>query len=342
MSAPRTMLVTGAGGFMGAHLVERLASLGMEVRALDVRPWGGSRWGGRVQSHQVDICDGLAVAPLLEGVDTVFHLASLHLEVGADPAAFDAVNVHASAGLVALAAKSGVRRFVHTSSVGVYGDAGRGIPLREDGPKHPDSPYERSKLKGETAVMSHARETSLELVVLRPAWVYGPGCPRTGKLLRALRSGRFFYIGSGDNLRHPLYIDEMIDAFVRATDTAGVSGGVYNVAGPRVMPLREMVETFARVAQVPPPRLHLPVALGYAAGWAAELVFPALKREPPLSRRSLAFFRSNNAWDISAARDELGFAPTIDLEEGVRRTLTGGAESSAVSAGMARRHQGVA
>ncbi|HJR15483.1 MAG TPA: NAD-dependent epimerase/dehydratase family protein [Gemmatimonadales bacterium] len=332
MSARRSVLVTGAGGFIGAHLVNRLASLGMEVRALDLRRPNGLAREGQVRVHQVDICDRRALAPLLEGVDTVFHLASLHLEVGADPAAFDAVNVHASADLVTLAAEQGVRRLVHTSSVGVYGDAGRGPPLSEDAPKHPDSPYERSKLKGETAVISRAHDAGLELVALRPAWVYGPGCPRTGKLLRALRKGRFFYIGPGDNRRHPLFIDEMIHAFLLAADAPGQAGGIYNIAGPRIMPLREMVETFASVARVRLPTVHVPTPLGYAAGWAAELAFHAVNREPPLSRRSLAFFRSHNAWDISAAQRELGFEPAIDLEEGIRRTLTGTTEQHAVVA----------
>ena len=335
-----TVVVTGAGGFIGSHLVQRLASLGLQVRALDLQPVVGTQWPGTVEFHQVDICNRGAVAPLLEGVDTIFHLASLHLEVGAAPEAFEEVNVHASAALVTLAAEHRVRRIVHTSSVGVYGDAGHGSPLREDGPKHPESPYECSKLAGETAVLSRAEVTGIDVVVLRPAWVYGPGCPRTAKLLRALRKGRFFYIGSGDNRRHPLYIDEMIEAYLLAAGAAAVGGRIYNVGGPRIMPLREMVETFARVAQAPLPRLHLPMPVGYAAGWAAELLFHAAGREPPLSRRSLAFFRSNNAWDLSAARLELGFAPTIDLEEGVRRTIAGSTESREGS--MTRQLQGVA
>jgi nucleoside-diphosphate-sugar epimerase len=303
----------------------------MEVRALDLRPLTEFRGHPEVRPHCVDIRDRAAVAPLLAGVDTLFHLASMHLEVGADAAAFEAVNVHAAADLVTLAAESGVRRFVHTSSVGVYGDAGQGLPLREDAPKHPDSPYERSKLKGERSVLNRAAEAELELVVLRPAWVYGPGCPRTGKLLRSLEKGRFFYIGRGDNLRHPLFIDEMVDAFTLAAAAGGVNGRIFNVGGPEIMPLREMVETFACGARFPLPTVHLPISLGYLAGWAAELAFHAAGREPPLSRRSLAFFRSNNAWDISAARDELGFEPTITLDEGVRRTVAGSPE---------RRHDG--
>jgi dihydroflavonol-4-reductase len=326
VTVPRRVLVTGAGGFIGSHLVQRLASLGLEVHALDLRPQVKSAYSREVKAHQVDICNAAAVDLLLEGVDTVFHLASLHLEVGVGPAAFDAVNVDAAANLVTLAAERGVRRFVHTSSVGVYGDAGRGLPLREDAAKHPDSPYERSKLKGERAVLARAREAGLELIVLRPAWVYGSGCPRTAKLLRSLEKGRFFYIGKGDNLRHPIYIDEMIDAFIGAREASGLNGRIFNVAGPEIMPLREMVETFARAASFSRPRLHLPMSLGYLAGWGSEVAFHAAGREPPLSRRSLAFFRSNNAWDISAARSDLGFEPTVGLKEGVRRSLAGAAE----------------
>jgi dihydroflavonol-4-reductase len=328
----RTVLVTGAGGFIGAHLVRRLAAMGMEVRTLDVRPQVGAPTQSGVRHYQVDIRDRAAVKPLLDGVDTIFHLASLHLEVGADPAAFDAVNVHAAADLVTFAAESGVRRFVHTSSVGVYGDAGRGLPLREDAPKHPDSPYERSKLKGERAVLARALDSQIELVVLRPAWVYGPGCPRTSKLLRALEKGRFFYIGSGDNARHPIYIDDMVDAYLLAADTTGLSGRIFNVGGPEIMTLQGMVEAFARGAGFPAPTLHLPVSLGHVMGWAAELAFHAAGREPPFSRRSLAFFRSNNAWDISAAREQLGFEPSVGLEEGVRRTVASSAEHPLVIA----------
>lgn len=330
----RIGVVTGARGFIGTHLVRRLAALGWEVRAMDRRPAGRPAGAGPVRAYQADIRDGHAMGPLLEGADTVFHLASMHLEVGQGDAAFQAVNVHAAADLVSLAALHGVKRMLHTSSVGVYGDAGRGGPLREDAPKHPDSPYERSKLAGEIAVLARAGEVGLEVTVLRPAWVYGSGCTRTEKLLRALRKGRFFYFGAGDNVRHPIYIKEMVDTFVLAAQAApGPSGRIYNVAGPRTMPLREMVETFAYVAGAPRPRLHLPAALGYAAGWAAELAFGALGKEPPLSRRSLAFFRSNNAWDVSAARHDLGFEPRIDLEEGVRQMLQ---ESAAIDAATSR------
>jgi nucleoside-diphosphate-sugar epimerase len=118
----------------------------------------------------------------------------------------------------------------------------------------------------------------------------------------------------------------MIDAFTLAAEASGVNGRIFNVGGPQIMPLRDMVETFARGAGFPVPTLHLPMSLGYLAGWGAELAFHAANREPPLSRRSIAFFRSNNAWNISAARNELGFEPRIDLDEGVRRTLAGSPE----------------
>ena len=81
------------------------------------------------------------------------------------------------------------------------------------------------------------------------------------------------YFGRGDNLRHPLYIEEMVDAFILAGEASGLNGRIFNVGGPEIMPLREMVETFARGAKLPNPTLHLPMSLGYLAGLAAELAF---------------------------------------------------------------------
>ena len=214
-----------------------------------------------------------------------------------------------------------MRRLVHTSSVGIYGHV-EDPPANEDAPKHPQTPYERTKLAGEEAVLRCAREAGLDVVVLRPAWVYGPGCPRTAKLLRSLRKRRFFYVGAGANLRHPLFIDDMVDAYLcAAAAPAEVAGRSYVIAGPRSMTLREMVETFARASGVMAPRLRLPRGVSRGLALAAEVAFRIAGREPPFSRRSLAFFENDNAFDTSAAERDLGFRAKVDLEEGLQRTL---------------------
>jgi len=321
-----TVLVTGAAGFIGSHLTARLAARGATVRALDVAPRPESLDATNIDYRRGDIRDPALMAELLTGADTVYHLASVHLAVHESEAAFEAVNVGATEALVEACAEARVGRLVHTSSVGIYGHV-EDPPAGEDSPKHPQTPYERTKLRGETAALRKADEVGLDVIVLRPAWVYGPGCPRTAKLMRTLRKGRFFYMGSGGNLRHPIYIDDMVDAFLLAASApAERAARAYIIAGPRYMPLREMIDTFSAALQVPPPRLSIPVALGRGLGLAAEIAFGLLRREPPFSRRSLAFFENDNGFTTVAAERDLGFHPRVDLEEGLRRTLAASEE----------------
>lgn len=323
MSSADEVLVTGAAGFIGRHLVRRLAEDGARVTAVDVEESPPSFASERIRYDRCDVRDTAKLEELLSEDGDVYHLASVHLEVGKDESAFEAVNVRAARDLVEACEVAGVRRLIHTSSVGIYGHV-EDVPAREDSPKRPETPYERTKLVGERAVRDRAEEMDVELVVLRPAWVYGPGCRRTDKLTGALRTGRFFYIGKGDNLRHPLYIEDMLNAFLLAAEApSDLSGNSYLVGGPRYMTLREMVDTFAGVMGVSPPRIHIPKPVGWGMGLAMEGLFTFSGSEPPFSRRSLAFFQNDNAFDISAARRDLGFDPVVDLEEGVARTLEG-------------------
>jgi dihydroflavonol-4-reductase len=318
---PTRMVVTGAAGFIGRHLTQRLAADGAEVVALDVQPRPPQLAHPRIRFEALDIREEAGLARELEGADTVFHLASVHLSVHADPEEFRAVNVEAARRLVELCAAAGVKRLVHTSSVGIYGHVSE-PPAAEESAKDPRSLYERTKLAGEEAVAQRAHELGQDVVVLRPAWVYGPGCPRTEKLFRALRKGRFFYVGGGTNLRHPIYIDEMVEAFRLAAAAPGsTTPRCYIVAGPRPVRLRELVEGFAAAAGVEAPTLSLPRPAAVAAGLMAELAFKPLRREPPFSRRSLAFFENDNAFTTASIQRDLGFVPRIDLEEGLRLTL---------------------
>jgi nucleoside-diphosphate-sugar epimerase len=315
------VLVTGAAGFIGAHLALRLAAEGHVVHALDVRPLPEPLLRAGITHHAVDMRDSAAVESLLDDIDVVHHLASAHLEVHRTAAFYEQVNVLAAAALAAACAKRGVRRLVHASSVGVYGHVAE-PPAREDSSFRPGTLYERTKLAGEQAVARVAAGAGLDVIVLRPAWVYGPGCRRTAKLLRGVARGRFAYVGDGCTLRHPIHVDDVVDAFlIAAAAPAGANGGCFIIAGPRSLPLRELVETCARVLGVAPPRRRIPRALALVAGRGAELAWGAIGREPPISRRTLSFFENDNAFDTTAAARDLGFVARIELEDGLRRTI---------------------
>lgn len=320
MSAPgprpsRCVLVTGAGGFIGRHLVDALAERGAAVRALDLHL--GALPPG-VEGIVADVGDPHACRSALDGADTVYHLAACHLGVRTPEAEFERVNVRAAADLVRRAAEAGVRRFVHCSSVGVYGRIAS-PPADEDSPCRPTLAYERTKLAGEAAVLAAAEEVALETVVLRPAWVYGPGCPRTEKLFRAIAAGRFAIGGRGDRLRHCLYVRDLVEAFLLAAQADGAVGQRIIVADRAAVSIRELVDRIAELTGGRRPPRVPGIALAATAN-VVEAVFRPLGREPPISRRTLEFFRSNTAFRTDRARRLLGFEARYDLAAGLAET----------------------
>jgi nucleoside-diphosphate-sugar epimerase len=324
MSAATRALVTGAGGFIGSHLIRYLAARGWAVRALDLHPPTAVP-SSNIEYRVCDIRDEQALTLALQDIGYVFNLASVHLDVHATYEQFESVNVGALQRVVECSAAAGVRRLVQVSSVGVYGHV-VSPPAKEDAPLHPENDYERTKAAGEEIARHTANRTGLDLVIVRPSWVYGAGCPRTAKLLRSLRKGRFFYIGKGNNLRHPIYVDDFLEGVESAAlAPAGVCGKTFNLAGPRWMTVEEMVSEFAKAINVRPPTIHAPRWMGLTAGWAAERVSAVVGAEPPISRRTLAFFENDNAFDISAARQAFGFDPRTELEGGVRQAAANGA-----------------
>ncbi|HKY60815.1 MAG TPA: NAD-dependent epimerase/dehydratase family protein [Gemmatimonadota bacterium] len=317
---PSRVLVTGAGGFIGSHLAADQSHRGREVVALDLDLGRVAHLerAGRFDIVAGDFMDPAVIRHALAGVDTVFHLAAIHLGSRASEAEHRWVNAEGVEKLVRTAEAAGVRRFVHCSSVGVHGRV-EDPPADEDSPCRPEGAYETTKLAGEEIVRAAIRERGFPAVILRPAWVYGPGCPRTERLFRAVRKRRFPLAGRGDALRHCVYIRDMLDAFDRAAETRDAVGEVIIVGDESPVTVRTLIDEIAELVGSPPPRsIPLPV-LRLAAG-VCELAFRPLGKEPPVSRRSIKFYTNNTAFDISKARRLLGWNPRYDLRAGLAET----------------------
>jgi nucleoside-diphosphate-sugar epimerase len=317
----KRVLITGAGGFIGRHLVADQLKRGHDVTAVDIRVDALEPLRGNPDLHilQGDFADASLLEDHLPNQDVCFHLASAHLETGVDDNYFWRVNVENLAGFIQRCQDAGVRRFVQCSSVGVFGDL-KHPPADEDSPCNPDVPYEKSKLAGEKIVREFAAQYGYPVVIVRPAWVYGPGCPRTARLFRSIKKGSFFFVGDGRTLRHPIYIDDMVQGFeVAATDDRALND-VFIIAGPRPVTLLELTQAIAATLGKPAPSLKIPTALMEPAAAVSETVFGLLGRHAPLTRRSLKFFTGNTAFVTRKAETCLGFKANIDLPEGLRRT----------------------
>lgn len=315
------VLITGAGGFIGRHLVDSQLAQGNEVRAVDLHVEQLAHTGSdqRLEIIRGDIADYDELPKLIEGVDVVYHLASAHLDVSLPDAHYYRVNVEATKALLLAARVAGVRHFVHCSSNGVLGDL-KQLPADETTPCRPTNIYEQTKLLGEQEALAFCGETGFPVVVVRPAWVYGPGCSRTARLLRTVRRGRIILFGDGSTLRHPIYVRDAVQG-LELSAACGAPGAVYFLAGERALSIQELVQTMANVLGVQLRIIHLPFALGISAGYMVQFAFKLIGRRPPISRRTMDFFLKDNAYDTGKAQRDLGFYPLTELSVGLRQTV---------------------
>ncbi len=307
------VVVTGAQGFVGRHLVEHLHGRGHAVTAIDVVRPAAVTPGVNYVAGDIRQLDHMG--PALAGADVVVHLASAHLQVGLPESFYQSVNVESLYPLLETARAAGVRHFIHTSSVGVHGSLPT-VPGNEDSPLAPENLYERTKAAGEAEVRRFMEQAGpMGVTILRPAWIYGVGDSRTEKILRAVSRGRFVTFGEGRNHRHPIHIDDYLAGQDRVMLEPKTFGRTYILAGPQYLTANELVAVAARVTGGRP-GVRVPLGVGYAAGAAAEALGRVLRVSPPISRRTLAFFSNENAFDTSRARSDFGFAPLIDVEHG--------------------------
>ena len=323
------VLVTGAGGFTGGHLTRALAARGDHVRALvrhppppgsDPRAGGVGSEPGGIQVVGGNLLDPDAVRRAAEGVEVVYHIAAIYRQAGLREDVYRAVNASAVRTVIEAAKAGGARRVVHCSTVGVHGDVEH-PPANEDAPLRPGDIYQQTKLEGEQVGRDAGREHGVEIVVARPTGIYGPGDRRLLKLFRGIARRRFLILGNGRIFYHLTYIDDLVEGFRLCGTVPAAAGRTYILAGAEVTTLNELTGLIASEAGVPPPRVHLPVWPFWTAGALCEALCAPFGIEPPLYRRRVDFFTKSRAFDISRARQELGYAPAVGLREGIRRTL---------------------
>jgi dihydroflavonol-4-reductase len=313
------VLVTGAAGFTGSHLACTLASRGYQVRAFQ-RDASPKPAVPGIDVVAGDLRDPAALAQAVANVEVVYHIAAIYRQAGVSADVYRAVNATAVGQIVEAAAAAGVRRVVYCSTVGVHGDIEH-PPANEDAPLKPGDIYQETKLEGERLAREAGARRGIEVTVVRPSGIYGPGDRRLLKLFRGVARRRWVTLGRGKIYYHLTYIDDLVEGFRLCGEHPSAANQTYILAGGEVTTLNELVAIVADVAGVPVPAVHLPVWPFWLAGAACEAVCAPLGLEPPIYRRRVDFFTKSRAFDIGRAQRDLGYAPQVRLHDGIQRTI---------------------
>jgi nucleoside-diphosphate-sugar epimerase len=323
----RRILVTGAAGYIGGVLFRRLADAGLDVlgtvrdsaEAESLRQLG-------YEAQVLDLADDDPWDELLEGMDVVFHIGAMFQEYEGSREQYQKVNCDGARKLAMTSARKGVSCFVHCSTVGVHG-AVKEIPCTENTPFNPMDIYHETKLAGELAVLNFGRslpKDGMVVTVNRPAMVYGPGDTRMMmKLCKVIDSGRFRMIGSGEVLAHLGYIDDQIDSFILCATAPrdAVHCEAFNIASGQPCTLNELAESIAAALGRKVSKLRLPVWPVWIAALTCELACKPFGLAPPLFRRRVGFFTHNRAFDLTKARERLGYVSRWSMQDGIRETV---------------------
>jgi nucleoside-diphosphate-sugar epimerase len=344
------VLVTGAAGFLGGHLIDMLVERGDDVRAM-VRPVEDAQ---RLRAlDNVDVVYGDLTNPeslkiAVQGIECVYNVAAKTGPWGTEEA-YHAINVRGLTDLLLAAMEAGVQRIVHTSSITVYGHKLRGIVTEDHPYRAEDNPYSRTKIAGEKVIASMVRDRGAPVVTVRPAWIYGPRDNASfGRYVSLVESGKLFFFGSGKNIVPIVHVRDVAQGLIKA-GTAGdeVIGRAYTLADDRRVTQEEYLNTIADELGVKRLSLHVPFVPLYVAGRSAELVWRAMGRRnaapPPLTTYGVTLQGRDQQFSIERARKELGYAPEYDVKRGVaegvrwyRESRPGGEGSLAREAVRAR------
>jgi nucleoside-diphosphate-sugar epimerase len=317
------ILVTGGNGFVGRHLVAALLERGDRVRVLALPAEDASWLEARgVAVHRGDVRDPHSLLAPVSGTDGVIHLAAM-MDVWRPLKEYRAVNVTGTANVCRAALDAGVRRLVHMSSSSVYG-LRHHAPVDEAFPLAPfRDPYPVTKAEGDELVRRLVAEAGLAATIVRPDQIFGPGdYLHFAQIADRLRAGRGIVVGAGDNALPLVYVTDAVQGLLLALDHEGAVGQAYNISSGRPLTQHEFLTAIADEIGAPPPRVHLPYRLLFAAGALAERIygFGTGGSRPPITRLGVAFLGSDHHFVIEKARRELGYEPRVDLHEGVRLT----------------------
>lgn len=322
-------LITGATGFLGSHIAERLVARGDSVRAL-VRASSDTGFLQQIGVELItgDVTDPRTLAPAMDGVDVLYHTAARVTDWG-PWRDFQRTTVDGTRNVMAAAVQAGVPRILHVSTDGVYALSAFKSVVTEDSPLEKRfgwlDYYRRSKLAAERIARDHAERGRLPLTIVRPGLIVGerdramfPG------IVAFLKGSSSAYLGRGDNPLPYVYVGDVADACILGATSDAAIGRTYNVVSDEPVTQKQVFDTVADAVGLPRPKRHVPTRLVYTIAMAMEawcVYARRRKTHPDLTRFAVILLAYDFREDASRLRRELGWAPKVPMAEAVRRCV---------------------
>lgn len=313
--------VIGATGFIGRHLCKRCVERGDSVTVL-VRSSYAEDFFARngVSTVRGELFYVDAVTLTCKDADVVFNLAGALGKWGKSREEMEFVNEAAAGIVVASARKGKAGKVVHASTAGVSGPLPDGVIADEESESKPTTDYQVTKYAGEQAALKEHKKWNMPLVIVRPAFVYGPGDMHKISLFKTIRKRRMVLVNGGRSLLHPVHVSDLVEGMLLAADSAAGVGETYILAGQKPISTKEIVKSVSWAMKVPAPEISAPDSLLLGAAYLAETAGRVVGKEPPLTRSKVKLLSENYAYSIDKARNELGFSPSIEFVDGVEET----------------------
>jgi len=322
--APVDALVTGAAGFLGSKLVRALRARGHSVRVLLRKPNAAFASDSGMQTVIGDLGDPRSVDHAVNGAAVVYHVGAAMKGSVRD---FEAGTLWGTRNIIDACARHGSKCLVYVSSMSVFDHAGRdpAQTMTESSAyePHPDwrGAYTRTKLIAERAVLDAIRDSALPAVILRPGQIFGPGAEKVTPNAVISLAGRWVAVGPGDMSLPLVFVRDVIDALLLAGENPQAIGKVFNIVDTTQVTQQEYLDRAKEKLGDELKVVRVPTGLFMCLGWGVELLGKLLKRDVPLTRYRVRSLRPLANFNVSAARDVLGWKPRVGVARGLDETF---------------------